>query len=238
MLLGDILAGWFMPTECLEGYCRMLQTLITKHGIPENFYSDKHTILRNPNGNLTQFGRICKELGINLIFAETAPAKGKVEKKNDTVQGRLINDIKRKGISTYAELNTFFNNEYINYLNHKFSYKPAEEESDFVPLPKNFNSSNILCIKEPRKVLDGSVICFNNGYYQMIDSKSQVIKPFRGTTVEVMQDIFDGVIRIKYREIVYSTKQIHEYIKKPYLNKSIFNQKELDEYLHSNDYEY
>ena len=119
---GEILAGWFMPTECLEGYCHMLKILIEKHGIPENIYSDKHTIFKSPvDENLTQFGRICEELGINMIFAETAQAKGKVEKKNDTVQGRLLNDIKRYKIKTYAELNDFFNNKYINYLNVKFN---------------------------------------------------------------------------------------------------------------------
>ena len=119
---GEILAGWFMPNECLEGYCHMLKILIEKHGIPENIYSDKHTIFKSPiDGNLTQFGRMCEELGINMIFAETAQAKGKVEKKNDTVQGRLLNDIKRYKIKTYAELNDFFNNKYINYLNVKFN---------------------------------------------------------------------------------------------------------------------
>lgn len=72
---GEILAGWFMPTECLEGYCYMLKILIQKYGIPENIYSDKHTIFKSPvDGNLTQFGRICEELGINMIFAETAEA--------------------------------------------------------------------------------------------------------------------------------------------------------------------
>ena len=56
---GEILAGWFMPTECLEGYCYMLIILIQKHGIPENIYSDKHTIFKSPvDGNLTQFGRM------------------------------------------------------------------------------------------------------------------------------------------------------------------------------------
>ena len=59
-----------------------------------------------------------------MIFAETAEAKGKVEKKNDTIQGRLINDIKRYKIKTYTELNKFFNEKYIDYLNHKFAYEP------------------------------------------------------------------------------------------------------------------
>lgn len=78
----EILAGWFMPTECLEGYVHILEIMLKKHGIPENFYSDRHTILINPiDGKLTQFGKICEDVGINIISAHTPQAKGKVEEK-------------------------------------------------------------------------------------------------------------------------------------------------------------
>ena len=148
----------------------MLKILIEKHGIPENIYSDRHTIFKSPvDGNLTQFGRMCSELGINMIFAQTAQAKGKVEKKNDTVQGRLLNDIKRFKITTYAQLNDFFNREYIDYLNHKFAYPPAETEVAFVLVEKNFVWTNILCIKETRKILYGSVFSYSNILCKLID---------------------------------------------------------------------
>lgn len=87
---GEILAGWFMPTECLEGYVRMLEIILTKHGIPENIYCDRHTILVSvKDGNLTQFGHMCDDIGINIIPAYSAPAKGKVEEKNEVIQNRL-----------------------------------------------------------------------------------------------------------------------------------------------------
>ena len=230
---GEILAGWFMPTECLEGYCHMLKILIEKHGIPENIYSDKHTIFKSSvDGNLTQFGRICEELGINMIFAETAQAKGKVEKKNDTIQGRLLNDIKRFKIKTYAELNIFFNNKYIDYLNHKFAYAPKETETAFVPLDKDFEWANILCTKEERKILDGCAFSYANNYYQLIDDNDVIIKIFKGTTITIMEDIFDHTIRAEYRKKIYSTRQIaghkQNLVKR---QQKIQNQKELDEYL-------
>ena len=230
---GEILAGWFMPTECLEGYCHMLKILIEKYGIPENIYSDKHTIFKSSvDGNLTQFGRICEELGINMIFAETAQAKGKVEKKNDTIQGRLLNDIKRFKIKTYAELNIFFNNKYIDYLNHKFAYAPKETETAFVPLDKDFEWANILCTKEERKILDGCAFSYANNYYQLIDDNDVIIKIFKGTTITIMEDIFDHTIRAEYRKKIYSTRQIaghkQNLVKR---QQKIQNQKELDEYL-------
>lgn len=230
---GEILAGWFMPTECLKGYCYMLKILILKHGIPENIYSDKHTIFKSPiDGNLTQFGRMCEEFGINMIFAETAEAKGKVEKKNDTIQGRLINDIKRYKIKTYTELNNFFNEKYIDYLNHKFSYLPKEDESAFEPIDNNFDFSNILCIKEKRKILDGCVFSYSNNYYQLVDENGVIVKVFKATDITVMEDIFDHTIRAEYRKKIYSTRQIAGHRKDPVKRQQkIQNQKELDEYL-------
>lgn len=232
---GEILSGWFMPTECLEGYCYILKILVEKHGIPENIYSDKHTILKNPiDGNLTQFGRMCEQLGINLIFAETAQVKGKVEKKNDVIQGRLLNDIKRNKIKTYAELNKFFNQTYANYLNHKFSYPPKEDEICFEPVDKDFNWTNILCRKEQRKILDGCVFSYANNYYQLLDEKGITVKTYKGTEITVMEDIFDHTIRVEYRKNVYKTRQIDGHRQDPIKRQQkIQNQKELDEYLRS-----
>lgn len=230
---GEILSGWFMPTECLESYCHMLKILVDKHGIPENIYSDKHTILKSPiDGNLTQFGRMCEQLGINLIFPETHEAKGKVEKKNDVIQGRLINDIKRFNIKTYTELNIFFNEKYIDYLNHKFAYPPKEKEACFVSLEKNFNWTNILFIKQQRKILDGCVFSYANNYYQMLDKNNVIVKTYKGTEITVMEDIFDHTIRAEYRKKVYITRQLpghrQDLVKR---QQKIQNQKELDEYL-------
>ena len=113
---GEILAGWFMPTECLEGYVRMLEIILTKHGIPENIYCDRHTILVSvKDGNLTQFGHMCDDIGINIIPAYSAPAKGKVEEKNEVIQNRLINDIRRFNIKTYEQLKKWFNDYNIYY---------------------------------------------------------------------------------------------------------------------------
>ena len=110
---GEALCGWFMPTECLEDYVHMLKILVTKHGIPENIYCDMYTILINPkDGELTN---------------NTPQAKGKVEKWNNTIQNRLINDIKRYNIKSIEELNIFFNDYYCNYLNQKYAYEPEEE---------------------------------------------------------------------------------------------------------------
>lgn len=130
---GKILSGWFLPTECQLGYCYAFKLMFEKYGIPVAIYSDRTAVLWSPkDGNLTQVGRMLDELGIELIYANSAEAKGKIEKMNHTIQNRLLNDIKRFNIKTYDELNKWFNDYYIDYINKKFSYPPLEEENEFI----------------------------------------------------------------------------------------------------------
>ena len=234
---GEALCGWFMPTECLEGYVQMLKTLVTKHGIPENIYCDKHTILISPSdGNLTQFGHMCEDLGINIIAANTPQAKGKVEKWNNTIQNRLVNDIKRYNIKTLDELNIFFNNYYCDYLNQKYAYDPKEKGSAFVSLDK-INLSNILCIREPRIILSGNMISWNNNYYQILDNDNTVKQIYKGMEIQVFENVLTKTIKVKYYNIFYNTKKIEGHRKDPLKKEQmrIDNQKQLEQVLRERD---
>ena len=234
---GELLCGWLMSTECLEGYVHMLKILVTKYGIPENFYSDKHTILISPiDGNLTQFGHICEDLGINIIAANTPQAKGKVEKWNNTIQNRLVNDIKRFNIKSIDDLNIFFNDYYCNYLNQKYAYEPKEEETSFVPLD-DIDLSNILCIRDKRIILSGNMISWNNNYYQILDKDCSIKQIYKGTEIQVFENVLTKIIRVKYYGIFYDTKQIEGHRQDPVKREQlrIDNQKQLEQVLKERD---
>jgi hypothetical protein len=71
------------------------------------FYSDKHGIFRvnqeRPMGTtsgLTQFGRAMDELDIQIICANSPQAKGRIERANQTLQDRLVKELRLHGIST------------------------------------------------------------------------------------------------------------------------------------------
>lgn len=81
-----------------------------QHGKPLAFYSDKHGIFRVNNGGstttgVTQFGRVLSELGIELICANSPQAKGRVERANQTLQDRLIKEMRLEGISSIEAAN-------------------------------------------------------------------------------------------------------------------------------------
>ena len=123
----EVLAGWFTPHECLYGYCQMMLIVLKKYGIPSYVYSDRHTILKGYAGGDTLFSLMMKRIGIDQIYANSAEAKGRVERYNGTVQRRIINDIIRfrnKGVKLddYDDLNKWFNDFYCEYINSKFSF--------------------------------------------------------------------------------------------------------------------
>ena len=233
----EILSGWFMPTECQLGYCYAFKIMFEKYGLPQSIYSDRTTILWNQkDGELTQVGRMLDELGIELIYANTPQAKGKIENKNKVVQNRLLNDIKRFNIKTYDELNKWFNDYYIDYLNKKFSYPPLEEETDFIPLD-NTDLSTIMCIKVDRKILNGNMISINNNYYIPINSDGSDFVFYKGTTVEVWQDVFTSNVRIFKNNKIYNTRKVegHRIDMKKKEQKIIDDQKQLEVLLRERD---
>ena len=235
---GEILAGWFMPTECILGYCHLFKIIFEKYGMPISIYSDRTTILWDQkDGELTQVGRMLEEVGIELIYANSPEAKGKIEKMNFTIQNRLLNDIIRFNIKTYEELNKWFNSYYIKYINKKFAYEPKEEESEFVPLDGK-DLSTIFCIKANRTILNGNMISINNEYYIPIDENGNDYVFYKGTKVEVWQDVFKPeIVRIFKNKKIYGTRHIEGHRMNPAKReqKRIDDQKMLEQVLRERD---
>ncbi len=59
------------------------------------------------SGKITQFGRVLKELDIDLICASSPQAKGRVERANGILQDRLIKEMRLKNVSSIEEGNVF-----------------------------------------------------------------------------------------------------------------------------------
>lgn len=73
--------------------------------------SDRHSIFRvnNPErkGELTQFTRAIKTLGIEPIHANSPQAIGRVERANQTLQDRLVKEMRLQGISDIETANAW-----------------------------------------------------------------------------------------------------------------------------------
>ena len=199
----DILAGWFTKNECMYGYCKMMELLIKKKGIPLAIYSDKHTIFKSPEGNITSFGVMMDKLGIEMIFANTSQAKGLIERYNGTAQRRLPNDIIRFKIKDYDQLNIWFNDFYIKYLNEKFAHLPIDPVYEFVELTENYDLNLVFTVSNTRKIVEGNMFSYNGYYYVPYDKNGEVVKIRTSTEVAILYFVLENKIRMKYIGIIY-----------------------------------
>ncbi|SQC92220.1 Integrase core domain [Cedecea neteri] len=119
----------FGETESAFDYMMATREYLEQHGKPLAFYSDKHGIFRVNNGGttttgITQFGRVLSELGIELICANSPQAKGRVERANQTLQDRLIKEMRLEGISSIEDANAWLDSFIIDF-NRRFA-RPAK----------------------------------------------------------------------------------------------------------------
>ena len=106
-----------------------------RHGLPQSVYCDRHGAywsrakrtledeLAGRDGPQTQFERALAQLGVEVIWAGSPQAKGRVERLFRTFQDRLIKELRLAGISTRAAANAFLQ-RYLPIYNRRFSCAP------------------------------------------------------------------------------------------------------------------
>ena len=198
----EVLAGFFTENECLYGYCCMMVIVLKKYGIPEAVYSDKHQIFKSQDGTFTNFGFAMNDLGVDMIYANTPQAKGRVERMNFTEQNRIINDLKRFNVSKdLDQLNLWFNDFYAGYLNSKFSYLPLDPHEAFVEIVDNqYDFNSLFTLRFTRIINGNSSFSFNNHLYAPIDEETgEIVYIRKDVKVDVRFEILtDSVIIIRY----------------------------------------
>lgn len=206
----EVLAGYFMPTERQLGYCHMMRILLEKHGIPMSLYSDKHSIFRSTKdtGELTQFGQMMDDLGIEFIFANSPQAKGRIERYNGTVQRRLPNDIKRFGIKNYDDLNTWFNEFYVPYINRKFAFVPIDPNDGFVSLD-GCDLSQIFTLRYTRYIKNES-FKIGNKYYSVIKSDGSIQHIINDTKINIRINVFTNEMYVIRYGKIYNVKLVRD----------------------------
>jgi transposase len=219
--------GLYMTkNECLQGYFAVMRQTCLNFGVPLSCYSDRHTIFRSPStskkeeageeANLTQFGRALDELGIELIFAHSPQAKGRIERFWGTLQGRLVIEFKLRGITTVEAANLFLANEFIAYYGDKFGVE-AGAEPIFVPYSHRENINDILCVKVNRKTDNAGTFSCNGIHFKVLDEGYPLI-PAK-SSVEVLIGLQDSV-RVRYKGRVFGTVVCDKPKRRAHANKA------------------
>jgi len=177
---GKITGAYMTKNECLHGYFETMRQTVEQNGVPIAAYTDRHAIFRSQkadrltieeqlSGKLatdTQFGRAMKELGVNMIFARSAQAKGRIERLWETLQSRLVIEFRIRNIKTVHEANAFLA-EYIPRFNEQFAVEPEQTEPAYSPLSPELDLDLVLCVKETRSTDNGGVFSFSRKSFQI-----------------------------------------------------------------------
>ncbi|MEK7103512.1 MAG: ISNCY family transposase [Patescibacteria group bacterium] len=196
----------FVISESTAAYFMATKEYLTLHGKPLAFYLDKHGVFRvnttkggtagaEDSNGLTQFGRAMSELTIELIFAGTPQAKGRVERVNQTLQDRLVKEMRLRGINTMQEANSYLP-EFIEFFNHKFAVAPKEKANLHRPLMLHEHLDQILSEQHTRMLSKQLTLSYQNRIYQIKTDRPTYA--MRYAPVLVRQDM-EGKIMIEYK---------------------------------------
>ncbi|MBU1683681.1 ISNCY family transposase [Patescibacteria group bacterium] len=226
----------FCKAETTNDYFKTAKTYIERYGIPLAVYSDKHSIFRintkelnsktiDKNKGLTQFGRAMEELKIELIFALSPQAKGRVERSNRTLQNRLVKEMRLANINTISAANEFAI-KFIEKYNKKFAVIPKLEDNAHRELAPGVDLDVILRKQEERTISKNLTIQYDNKIYQI-----QTKRPVYTMKKQKVIIIENNTGKI---EIIYKGNKLEYTIfeKQPKAN-SVLNGKELDAFLNN-----
>lgn len=217
---GSIVGAYFDTQETLKGYYNVFHQILTNHGIPYLFYTDRRTVFEFKSkkfpsieeDTFTQFGYACKQLGVNINTTSIPQAKGRVERMFQTLQSRLPIELRLAGATTLEQANEFLNS-YIKEFNAIFALPIDYTKSVFEKQPNPHDINLTLAVIAKRKIDSGHCIRFNNKFYKPVNGQSLPVYYHQGTSCLVIQ-AFDGRLFTSIGEKVYALDEVPNHEKK------------------------
>jgi len=229
---GQLLELWFVPDETFFAYCEASRHYFERYGKPVAFYSDKHGIFRvnqpRPLGlssGLTQFGRAMQELDIQIICANSPQAKGRIERANQTLQDRLVKELRLRVISDMQAGNAYLP-EFQEDFNRRFAVAPRSTHDAHRPLLKTENLDVILTHQETRTLSKNLTVQSNKVVYQIQSDRPDYT--LRNAQVTVCENA-KGDVTILYNNKPLSYTIYH----KPTRQAEVVDTKTLDRQIHT-----
>ena len=227
---GQLLELWFVPHESFFGYAEAGRHYFAHYGKPVAFYSDKHGIFRinqeqtlGKGSGLTQFGRAMAELDIQIICANSPQAKGRVERANQTLQDRLVKELRLHQISDMQSANAYLP-EFRADFNRRFAVAPRSAHDAHRPLLQSENLELILSHQETRTLSKNLTLQFKRVIYQIQSHRPDY--SLRQAQVTVCENAA-GEITILYNHKPLSYTLYHQ----PVRQAEVVDAKSLDQQL-------
>ncbi len=205
---GTVADALFCEKEEAYTYFLLIQDLVQSAGIPVALYVDRHGVFRHTPGSglpatSTQFSRAMDELGIQLIFALSPQAKGRVERAAGTFQDRLVTEVRLAGASSIGEANGMLE-QFLPRYNRRFRVPPQCSESAYRPLDCELYLDRVLCFKHRRKVAKDNTVKFQLHTLQLLPEPER--PSYAGAVVEVLEGL-DGRLRVRHEGRIINAQE-------------------------------
>lgn len=225
----------FFPKDTLYANMHVLRRFIEIKGIFMSLYVDKASHFKTTrHGGLhynvaceqeeTQIERALDELGINIIFANSPQAKGRIEVTFRLFQDRLIKEMRLVGIKNYSQANRFLVDKFLPWYNARYTHKA---ENAYMSLPKDQNPELIFSIKKERIVNNDNTIQVYGQVIQIPPSEAKLT--FAKAKVDVCF-LEDNSLYVLYKGQVITTAKLSKN------NKIIKKDKQIEEFLNQREY--
>ena len=228
-----VLFGWFEYEEITRGYFVVLYHIIINYGIPYKIKTDNRSTFstnrkEKTKFNMTQFGKICEQMGILLNTTSVAVSKANVERENGTFKNRLIAELRHENITEIDAANEYLNKIFIPKMNKKFSYDIDEKNTMMKKNDYTDEYLNLLISEKYTRIIDNaSSISYKGKYYIPVDAETGEIMTYKHKTECIVILAYDSTYWCQIENNYYV---LHELKQKPQIPKVIDKSKENNTY--------
>jgi transposase len=211
---GELLPGaHFVEQECAAGYLRVLKAIAEEKGLPYSAYMDRHGSLKRNDEHWTleeelrgvqdptQVGRALQALEIEVIYALSPQAKGRVERMWGTLQDRLVSELRLAGATTMEDANTVLEAFRTDH-NRRFAISPAEATPAWRAVRRGTDLERLCSFHYEASVLNDNTVRLEGMIIDIPPGPRK--RSYAGTRIELRQ-FLDGTWRVYLGDTVIAT---------------------------------
>ena len=197
----------FTEHDTTEENLRTFGGWLRRYGRPLAHYTDKNSIFRTAGaaaiaeqlrgeGARSQFGRALSELGIAWIAAHSPQAKGRIERLFETLQDRLVKEMRLAGIDSIEAANHFLEFRFLPEWEQRFTVTPRNPRNAHRRLGRDHRLEEILSVRVARKVAQDHTVSWDGNRWGV--PREEVCAGLRGAQVEIERRL-DGSHWLRFR---------------------------------------
>jgi hypothetical protein len=202
----------FAPSETAHGYLELLRAHVLSHGLPLALYSDRHGIFRVNAKDLetgdgkTAFNRVTERLGIAQICASTPQAKGRVERANQTLQDRLVRELRLAGISDMVAAQAFLPG-FMARFNGKFAVQPRVGDDAHRPWRQGVPALDAALAAHDTRTLSKALTFNTGGAKYCVNTGATAGIALRGSKITV-RHYLDGRMDVLFKDRLLAVTRV------------------------------